>query len=628
MRRTSNSSRTALITFCCLGLAMALGTLAAEPKVPSGEEILDKLREGHPRLLVRPGDFLELKERIAGNDRLQKWHSRLKRHARRILKKEPVEYRIPDGKRLLSVSRELLDRVYTLSLLYRLSGENRYLQGAWREMKAAAQFKDWNPSHFLDTAEMTHGFAIGYDWLYDDLSELQRGEIRSAIMRLGLTPGLKSYRGEAGYGWWVRAHHNWNQVCNGGLAMGALAIANEHPDVAREILHEGLKSLRRPMARYAPDGGWNEGPGYWHYATRYNVVHLAALRSALGTDFGYSDYEGFSETGLFPIYMTGPSGKSFNFADCHAGTIRAPELFWLGNVFDRPSYAEFQLRHVRGSAKDLLWYRPDDPEGTIEKLPTAARFRGSHAATMRTEWNSPDATFVGFKAGSPYVNHGNADLGSFILESMGVRWAIDLGSDNYNMPGYFDRGNRRWTYYRMRAEGHNTLVVNPDKGPDQKIRAETKISRFEIGEKETVAMTDLTPAYKDDVSSVRRGVRLLKDGTVMVQDELDAPERVDVWWFMHTRADVEVRENGHVAILKQDGKKLLARILMPKEAKFTVRPAEPLPSSPDPDMQADNKGVRKLAIHIEDVNGMTLGVAFYPAESESRKITIKSLSNW
>ena len=31
-------------------------------------------------------------------------------------------------------------------------------------MLTAARFEDWNPSHFLDVAEMTFALAIGYDW--------------------------------------------------------------------------------------------------------------------------------------------------------------------------------------------------------------------------------------------------------------------------------------------------------------------------------------------------------------------------------------------------------------------------------------------------------------------------------
>ena len=35
------------------------------------------------------------------------------------------------------------------------------------------------------------------------------------------------------------------------------------------------------QVEYGPDGAWAEGPGYWRYATQYNVVFLAALETAL-----------------------------------------------------------------------------------------------------------------------------------------------------------------------------------------------------------------------------------------------------------------------------------------------------------------------------------------------------------
>ena len=77
---------------------------------------------------------------------------------------------------------------------------------------------------------------------------------------------------------------------------------------------------------------------------------------------------------------------------------------------------------------------------------------------MRSAWDDPNAVSVDFKAGDNKANHSHLDLGSFIVDALGVRWACDLGADDYNMPGYF--GGKRWTYYRLRAEGHNTLVIN------------------------------------------------------------------------------------------------------------------------------------------------------------------------
>ena len=92
-----------------------------------------------------------------------------------------------------------MQRVYTLALLYRLDGEQRYAERAWQELAAAASFPDWNPRHFLDTAEMTHAFAIGYDWLYDVWTPEQRATLRQAMVEKGLKPALKLYR----------AHSSW-----------------------------------------------------------------------------------------------------------------------------------------------------------------------------------------------------------------------------------------------------------------------------------------------------------------------------------------------------------------------------------------------------------------------------------
>src|SRR6185369_15727008 len=114
-----------------------------------------------------------------------------------------------------------LNRIYTLALLYRLEGNQQYAERAWQELRAAADFKDWNPRHFLDTAEMTHAFAVGYDWLYEVWTPEQRASLRNAIVDKGLEPALRCYRGTASYPEFPTMRHNWNQVCNGGIGMGA-----------------------------------------------------------------------------------------------------------------------------------------------------------------------------------------------------------------------------------------------------------------------------------------------------------------------------------------------------------------------------------------------------------------------
>lgn len=66
-------------------------------------------------------------------------------------------------------------------------------------------------------------------------------------------------------------------------------------------------------------------------------------------------------------------------------------------------------------------------------------FRGVDVVSMRGSW-SANTTFVACKGGDNRSNHAHLDLGTFVMDALGVRWACDLGSDAYTLPGYFDNG--------------------------------------------------------------------------------------------------------------------------------------------------------------------------------------------
>lgn len=601
-------------------LSASFGGEAAIP-IPSQDKILSTLRPGHPRLFASPAEMRQ----VGQNPSLHEWHEKLRERGDKLLNEAPARYEIPDGLRLLSVSRSVLLRIQTLGLLFRTTGNKAYAERAWKELEAVAAFPDWNPRHFLDTAEMAHAFAIGYDWLYDEFSPEQRKTVREALIEKALKPAQGVYSGAAKYSAFHKARHNWNQVCNGGIAIGALAIADEEPALAGEILSRAAETIQLAMREYGPDGAWAEGPGYWNYATTYNVAFLAALDSALGTDFGLSRIEGFAKAGDFPIHLTGPLGRTFNYADGGDGTIRSPSMFWLARKFGRPEYAACQNKAASGHPMDLLWHVPAPSRADT---PLDSYFRNAEVVTMRSAWDDREALFVGFKAGDNKANHSNLDLGVFVLDALGVRWALDLGADNYNLPGYF--GKARWNYYRMRAEGHNTIVIDPSAEPDQLPTAAARIDKFRSEPRRAIAVADLSAAYAKSDSKVRRGIAMLEREQVLVQDEIECPNPGDVWWFMHTAANVELSENGAAALLMQDGKRLAATLLSPSGAKFSVRKAEPLPESAHPEQQNLNEGIRKLAIHLPATREARVAVLLTPAGKTEQHAppAIIPLSKW
>jgi heparinase II/III-like protein len=584
-------------------------------------DILARLRRGHPRLYLLDSDLPQIKQAIARDPAVKAMYDNLETEADKMLSEPPAEYKLI-GPRLLSQSRSALRRIATLSGLYRLDGDRRKAERARQELLAISAFPDWHPPHFLDTAEMTHAAAIGYDWLYDFLSAQDLAIIRKGIVTKGLEAGLKVYAGD---GWWTKAQFNWNQVCNGGLTLGALAVADEEPKIAREILEDARASIPLAMASFAPDGGWAEGPGYWDYATAYNVYYLAALKTALGTDFGFTKLPGFSEAGLFRLHTIGPLGLTFNYADAHPPAGTAAQMFWLAKQFNRPVYAWGECRSVDAHTTifHLIWAAriPDGPCGKPREIPPLDRalprdafFRGVNVATFRSSWDDPNAFYLAFKGGDNRADHSHLDLGTFVFDALGERWALDLGPDDYNLPEYF--GRLRTTYYRLRTEGHNTLTFGREnQNPD----AKSPIVAFLSSPARAFAVADLTQGYAPQAREVRRGVALLDRSRALIEDEVKMNEPTDVVWNFHTRAEINV-DGGH-ATLSFGGKQVEAIILSPVGAHFEVLPADPPPP------QAQQPDVHNLEIHLPAITEARIAVVL-ERPGETKATRVEPLGSW
>jgi len=95
---------------------------------------------------------------------------------------------------------------------------------------------------------------------------------------------------------------------------------------------------------------------------------------------------------------------------------------------------------------------------------------------------------------------------------------------------------------------------------------------------------------------------------------------------------IKIEEEGRAAVLRQVGVELRAEILSPATARFEIMEAQPLPSSPHPERQAKNEGVKKLAIHLTGAKDARLAVRLVPKTegiSPSRDTSkLVPLSDW
>jgi hypothetical protein len=582
----------------------------------------------HPRLLASRADFDRLRSGVVSDPVLKAWYARLRTEGDALVKKPPYRYELRDGVRLLMVSRDVLRVVTTEALLYKIGGDPKDLARAWAELDNVARFGTWHPAHFLDVAEMAAAVALGYDWLYDDLSADQKTELRAALVEKALTPAAPYLQASQG---WAAVTNNWNFVCNGGITLASLAIADEDPSWLNRLLPLTLKSLPKALAGYAPDGAWNESPGYWDYGTTYLVELIASLQLSLGSDFGLLQTPGLDKTGLFAAAMSGPGRYFFGFGDVGGprGWVSSPALWYLGKVFHQPldGWARRAAVGGRPLALDLLWYDPDQVSSTPGEsgLSTDLAFRRVEVATFRASWSDPDSLFVGFKGTAfPDRNHTDLDSGTVFVGVFGSVWVTDLGSDDYNLPGYFTmdakKADNRWNLYRKRAEGHNTLVINPGRGPDQLLGAYAPMTVFHPGTDDAWAIVDLTKVYPG-TKSVQRGVKLPRKESVLIQDEVHLKAPGDIWWFLHLEKDVSaaVAEDGRSAVLSKPktGDTVLVRLVSASpEDKFSVADAVPLPTSPQV-RQNQNDGYRKLVLQEHSRADATWAVEIIPRRAGS-----------
>jgi hypothetical protein len=564
---------------------------------------LSEVSPQHPRLFVTEAEWPALKARVMSGPLLKQTYELLVAHADVMLNLEPIR-REKIGKRLLHISRTCLQRVTYLAMAYRMTGDDRYLRRAEEEMLAASAFSDWNPSHFLDVAEMTAALAIGYDWLFDDMSEESRATIRAAIIDKGLKTSLDG-------GWWVSTENNWNQVCHAGLTLGALAVVEDEPELAETIVARAIDNLPRAMHEYEPDGVYPEGPSYWKYGTTFNVILIAALESVLGSDFGLMEVEGFRKTPHFYLHATGPTGLFFNFADCgtrgsasaamhwFAGRLNDPALLWN----ERSALEAFVSKSVNKNASGsrtlaflLLW---GQTVASIDQ-PRQLFYQGdgrSPVVMARSGWDD-SATYWGIKGGSPSTNHGHMDIGSFVLDMKGERWALDLGMQGYNSleSKGIDLWNRnqdseRWTVFRLNNFAHNTLVAN---GALQQVDGHAPVIASSTDSATPYAIVDMTPVYEGELAQAVRGVRSTNDG-VLIQDDLRAGDQAArVRWGMVTRAKVTINEDG-LASLEQNGKQVWLRVVAPSEVSLRIEDVE----DPPRDYDAKNPNTRMILFDVE-----------------------------
>lgn len=515
----------------------------------------------HPRLCTHTDSLPDLGDREA-------YLQALIREAHALVDVPVLERRM-EGRRLLNISREALRRLSILSIAWMRTRDDTLLKRAESEMLAVCAFSDWNINHYLDTAEMSLAVSLGFDMLYNVLPESSRETIAEGLWRLGLETALDESQG------WIKAHNNWGQVCHAGAAAAALVLAERHPEAAFTVLARAFRNIRIPIAEYAPDGVYPEGPMYWDYGTSFNVLFFILVESALGTSYDLDTMPGFVDSADYMRHATGPTGDYFNYADCRIGRRCFPALLWFADhdpkrfggwksdsfqaerdaVVNHPEH----LLNNRVAPVTLLFGLKPIP-GTPSNppsLPLDMHGGGdSEMVTLRSAWNEETAWYVGVKSGTPSASHGHMDGGSFILEADGVRWGLECGMEDYNrleQMGYNlwsrEQDGLRWDVFRYGNLSHNIMVIH---GERQRVDHHAKVVVADINVPSPYIKVDLSalytrPVFREFYFKNRAGLEIVDTLSGLTEYKI-------VRWQMLTSATVSIR--GNVLTLTQEDKTL------------------------------------------------------------------------
>jgi len=588
----------------------------------------------HPRLMGTKEDFDRIKQEAKTDAELSGLIAQLVNQADAIIPKQPVYYYYNDSYRTWNMAFQFMRQMEQLGLAYQLTGDKKYLDRAWLDIESVCSFPDLNEAHVIDCGMYLTGMAFAYDWLYHGLSKEQRDIMVKATMSMGIEVMDRAfYMGlpSAAVGsltvdtmqqssYFTKWRSNYVPYTVVGLIGSALAFAEHNPGICFDLIEKSLRATEYAMFGLVPDGAWIEGVDYWEVTVGNICRYMSFMEKSLGTNYNLWKAQGFKDSARAKA-----AEESFHGSVAHSdsqqnnGSVTSYAYPWYAKNLgqnDLAALRQLYLKDVYGKyglvaptvlGLDILYYTKADMSDA-QSFPKVQVFRGLESFSVRENYGDPKTFYFFSQAGQAFHYHGHNDCGSFAFEMDDVRWAMDLGKDSYDLHS----GDRYYQIYRKRTEGHNTLTINNGDFWNQKEDAYCAVSRYEEGEGGAYGVYDMTSLYRD-VNNVTRGFYIDENySTLTVRDEIDVMAESEVWWFMHTMADIEILDK-NTALLSMDGKNLTLQLKTDcPEYELSVMNAVPLDSAPaimvNGKTNDPNNGIRKVAIRMKGKGAWNLTV--------------------
>lgn len=626
-------------------------------KAPNSADYISKVLKTRPRLIHAQPGWERLKALIGTDPVYAKMVANLKAAGEKLLETPELTRVFGEQQGTVTPASKAMFRMATLGALHFLDGDPRWKERGIREMVAItdpATFVNW----YVDEPEVTADFLIaaslGYDFFKDGFTAKQVTEIKTYMIEKGIgalsakikgEPVPESARGkEAGVvdsskakaapkaapkkgesDDVVDAEH---MAMASALLLSAICLVDEDPGAARQAIDGAAKVFGKGMTQFAPAGIWPEGMESGEHVLDYAIMVMQTLKTNMGADFGFSMLEGLPQAGLARVHLVGPFGTLFNYGDTSGTSLSRPWVStWLAGVHGNLGQKALTAGSVPGTETALLnlaghvmYYNPYAAgDGTPDSLDYGVA--GGQIATLRSSWDRT-ATYVALKGGDNSLATSQLDLGTFVLDMAGKRWAIELGGESDRVLKGANAAKRAQMYVEG-TPGQNTLEIGqseeappakkgaappkPVISTNQSLDGKSVVTFVKSSPEVGMAAVDLKDPYSKAVKQANRGVMLVRGAKpyVLLQDDLVVKNNTPVTWKMHTRAVVAV--NGKSATLTDAKQTMHVTILSPEGATFTTED----PPEPTDEQQKKLTGIHVLKLSLGEVKGPhTISVAF------------------
>ncbi len=604
--------------------------------------------KAHPRLVYTDNDFNQLLASRNNDAFLNKTINRVISDAYKIVQ---TRADVPLNPKVL-LRDVIQDGSANLSFAYKLSSDKKYLKRFVEMVDVicdSIKTPSWGKAAGggeISFGQILNSLILAYDFLYNDLTIETRTKIELAVIRNCYAPAYQQMIESKGiYG----SFNNYNGIGSSGFAFSAMALCDadfggnkDAQLMAQQVLAKCVRTMQRAMVSFMPDGAYYEGLGYGMWLVRNLSMPVISLKKVFNltypNELTYGAYYkspdwflaaqggagefGNGEDGIKRAYAPTAKMKGYDVSLLMAKLTNKPEYAWL----------YYQLNEKKGGDwHTLLYYDKDICLKVAYSKPAIkdSYFKKYGMAVLHSDYGNVNENAISLYNGSNIEWHLALEEGTVQLNALGTQWFSHIGGDNYSIPHYGEKSN----VYRKRAEGRNTLVINPFNGPDQEW-SRGQIDEFGSTDTAAFAIADITRAYAKNATSVVRGIRVFNNKKeFLIQDEIKTKGDAEVYSFFHTGQKIKLDKDKHSAILSDNnGSRLYVELLSPANAELSIMDAVSLPQSPQVDGQTPNDGFKKLTIHLKNVDSTMITLWAVPLLPNQKlsvyKPSVISLAEW